>query len=120
MNQIAGSEGDICDLQKQLRPREHILRPGLRKSFLRGDYIKQKAQAGEMKEQLIAVGIKKSGEFVFRAPTTADEEAVLKAEAELKRRRFAYREDPQFPQDSFHLLDPDRYDLQLVNEKITG
>jgi adenine-specific DNA methylase len=51
-----------------------------------GDYIKQKAQAGEMKEQLVAVGIKKSGEFVFRAPTPADEEAYRKAEVEVKKR----------------------------------
>ncbi len=39
-----------------------------------------------MKEQLIAVGIKKTGEFTFQAPTAADEEAVHKAEVEVKKR----------------------------------
>lgn len=51
-----------------------------------GKWIKDKAQAGEMGDQLVAVGIKKTGGFVFRAPTAADEEGVRKAEAELKRR----------------------------------
>jgi hypothetical protein len=41
-------------------------------------------------------------------------------ESELKRRRLEYREDPQLPNDSFHVLDPDGYDLQLVNEKVKG
>src|SRR5262249_12240936 len=52
---------------------------------IHGNYIKQKAQTGEMKEQLVAVGIKKDGDFVFRAPTAADEEAVRKAEQEVKK-----------------------------------
>jgi adenine-specific DNA methylase len=51
-----------------------------------GEYIKRKAQAGEMKEQLVAVGVKKTGEFVFRPPALGDEEANRKAEAEMKRR----------------------------------
>jgi putative DNA methylase len=51
-----------------------------------GDYIKRKARAGEMKEQIVAVGIKKSGEVVFREPTPADEDACRKAEMELKKR----------------------------------
>jgi catechol 2,3-dioxygenase-like lactoylglutathione lyase family enzyme len=41
-------------------------------------------------------------------------------EAELKRRGLKYREDVQIPADSFHLQDPDGYDLQLVNEKVKG
>jgi catechol 2,3-dioxygenase-like lactoylglutathione lyase family enzyme len=41
-----------------------------------------------------------------------------KIEAELKRRRLHYREDRDIPADSFHLTDPDGYDLQLVNERV--
>ena len=48
-----------------------------------GDYIKGEAQAGRMGQQLYAVGIKKTGEVSFRAPTEADEEAVERAEREL-------------------------------------
>ena len=40
-----------------------------------------------------------------------------RVEDELKRRGLQYRPDPTIPADSFHLLDPDGYDLQLVNEK---
>lgn len=40
-----------------------------------------------------------------------------RVEEELKRRGLQYREDPDIPADSFHLRDPDGYDLQLVNEK---
>ncbi len=47
-----------------------------------GDYIKAEAQAGRMEQQLYAVGIKKTGEMSFRAPTEADEEAVQKAHKE--------------------------------------
>lgn len=41
-----------------------------------------------------------------------------RVEAELKRRGLEYREDPSIPADSFHVRDPDGYDLQLVNEKV--
>ena len=41
-------------------------------------------------------------------------------EAELKRRGLECREDPSIPAESFHLMDPDGYDLQLVNEKVKG
>jgi hypothetical protein len=40
-----------------------------------------------------------------------------RVEEELKRRGLQYRPNPQIPEDSFHLTDPDGYDLQLVNEK---
>jgi len=43
-----------------------------------------------------------------------------RVEAELKRRGLQYRADPQIPEDSFHLLDRDGYDLQLVNERNKG
>lgn len=43
-----------------------------------------------------------------------------KAEAEniLKARNLQYRPDPQVPNDSFHLRDPDGYDLQVIDEKV--
>src|SRR6202011_3178201 len=50
------------------------------------DYIKTRAQAGDMGQQLVAVGIKKEGNFTFRAPTPEDEEACRKAEKEYKKR----------------------------------
>jgi len=50
-----------------------------------GDYIKAEAQAGRMGQQLYAVGIKKTGDFSFRAPIEADEEAVERAETEVKK-----------------------------------
>jgi putative DNA methylase len=57
-----------------------------------GKYIKEKATAkpSEMREQLVAVGVKKSGEFVFRAPTITDEDRVRKAEQEVKQRWAAW------------------------------
>src|SRR5205807_7066551 len=39
-----------------------------------GDYIKKQAKAGAMKEQLVAVGIKRDEEFRFRGPTAVDED----------------------------------------------
>jgi len=60
-----------------------------------------------------------------RTPPLVDHFAVgvsnwNKAEAEraLKARNLRYRPDPQVPNDSFHLQDPDRYDLQLINERV--
>jgi catechol 2,3-dioxygenase-like lactoylglutathione lyase family enzyme len=37
--------------------------------------------------------------------------------AELKRRGLHFTDDLDMPADSFHVRDPDGYDLQLVNEK---
>jgi putative DNA methylase len=55
-----------------------------------GDYIKAEAQAGRMGQQLYAVGIKKSGDFSFRAPTPEDEAAYQRAVEELERRHPAW------------------------------
>ncbi|MFE1988277.1 DUF1156 domain-containing protein [Streptomyces mirabilis] len=49
-----------------------------------GDYIKQSAQAGQMKQILYAVAIRKpSGERTFRAPIQTDLDAIVAAEAKL-------------------------------------
>ncbi len=50
-----------------------------------GSYIKKQAQAGNMHEQLIAVGIKGSARLDFREPNQADIRACKAAEAESKR-----------------------------------
>ena len=51
-----------------------------------GDYIKARAQAGEMGQQLVAVGTKKGSDLTFRAPTPDDERACNDAEKERKKR----------------------------------
>ncbi len=55
-------------------------------------WIKEKATAKptEMREQLVAVGIKKQGTFEFRAPNAADEAAVQRAEDEVKKQWSAW------------------------------
>jgi catechol 2,3-dioxygenase-like lactoylglutathione lyase family enzyme len=60
-----------------------------------------------------------------RKPPLVDHFAVgianwNKAEAEekLKARNLQYRPDQQVPNDSFHLRDPDGYDLQVIDEKV--
>jgi len=52
-----------------------------------GDFIKAHAQAGQMSQQLVAVGIKKGSEVNFRAPTAEDEQACCRAESECKKRK---------------------------------
>ncbi|GAA1929126.1 DUF1156 domain-containing protein [Streptantibioticus ferralitis] len=50
-----------------------------------GNYVKQAAQAGQMKQVLYAVAIRKpSGERTFRAPTPTDLDAIAAAEAKLE------------------------------------
>jgi len=57
-----------------------------------GDYIKEAAQSGQMKQVLYAVAIRKaSGERTFRAPTRADIDALQAAD-----RRFAEVKDGWF------------------------
>ena len=43
-----------------------------------------------------------------------------RVETELKRRKIQYAPDRQLPNDSFHLRDPDGYDLQVINDKVRG
>jgi len=62
-----------------------------------GDYIKAEAQAGRMGDQLVAVGIKKSGEFPFRPPTTDDEATYRLAVGEAKKRRAAWEAKDLIP-----------------------
>lgn len=66
-----------------------------------GDYIKREAQAGRMAEQLYAVGIKKPGSFLFRAPTPEDEAAYERAVEELKKRRPAWEAQGLVPTEPY-------------------
>jgi adenine-specific DNA methylase len=51
-----------------------------------GDHIKAEAQAGEMGQQLYALGIRGKNGKGFRAPTEEDLEAIKQAEAALKKK----------------------------------
>jgi len=64
-----------------------------------GDYIKAEAQAGRMGQQLYAVGIKKAGDFSFRAPTEADVDAVERAEKEVKNRWASWEAKGLIPEE---------------------
>ena len=80
---------------EQAKPENGTIRRGTAISpwtgeVMDGDYIKREAQAGRMGQQLYAVGIKKAGDFNFRAPTIEDEAAYERAVQELKKRRPAW------------------------------
>jgi catechol 2,3-dioxygenase-like lactoylglutathione lyase family enzyme len=60
-----------------------------------------------------------------RVPPLVDHFAVAVAnwnkgevEAELKRRGIKYSPDAQFPDDSFHLVDPDGFNFQIISDKV--
>ena len=62
-----------------------------------------------------------------RRPPVVDHVAVsvkdwdkTRIEATLKQRGLRFRPDLNIPNESVHLTDPDGYDLQLVNEKVTS
>ena len=67
-----------------------------------GDYIKAEAQAGRMGQQLYAVGIKKIGDFSFRSPTEADEDAVSRAEREVTKKWAAWEASGLIPDEPRH------------------
>ncbi|MBY0527367.1 MAG: DUF1156 domain-containing protein [Gemmataceae bacterium] len=69
---------------------------------IEGDYIKARAKAGQMGQQLVAVGIKKEGNLTFRAPTPDDEETYKRAEKEYKMRA------PQWEAEGLLLTEPRR------------
>ncbi len=64
-----------------------------------GDYIKSEAQAGRMGQQLYALGIKRDGDFSFRAPTDADEQAVKRAEQEVKTKWNTWEAQGMIPEE---------------------
>ena len=62
-----------------------------------------------------------------RKPPVVDHIAVsladwdkARVEGELRRRGLGFRPDVNIPNESLHVTDPDGYDLQLVNEKVTS
>ena len=62
-----------------------------------------------------------------RRPPAVDHIAIsvkdwdkTRIEATLKQRGLRFRPDLNIPNESVHLTDPDGYDLQLVNEKVTS
>jgi catechol 2,3-dioxygenase-like lactoylglutathione lyase family enzyme len=62
-----------------------------------------------------------------RKPPVVDHVAVsvkdwdkTRIEATLRQRGLRFRPDLNIPNESVHLTDPDGYDLQLVNEKVTS
>ena len=62
-----------------------------------------------------------------RRPPVVDHVAIsvkdwdkTRIEATLKQRGLRFRPDLNIPNESVHLTDPDGYDLQLVNEKVTS
>jgi adenine-specific DNA methylase len=98
VNVIADPKADHCHFQivrgaaacKKANPDKGTVRRGTGVSpwtgdTIDGDYIKAEAQAGRMGQQLYAVGIKRQGDFDFRAPIPEDEAANEFAEREVDR-----------------------------------
>lgn len=112
---IAGSGAERCRFEivrgraacVQAKPDQGTVKRGTGVSpwtgeAIDGDYIKAEAQAGRMGEQLFAVGLKKPGEFYFRAPTAEDEAAYARAAKELKRRKPAWESADLIPVERRH------------------
>jgi len=67
-----------------------------------GDYIKAEAQAGRMRQVLYAVAIRNArGEREFRAPTSADLDALREAQEQLVSLRAAWEAGAMLPVESF-------------------
>ncbi|MFG1827146.1 DUF1156 domain-containing protein [Microbispora bryophytorum] len=86
-----GKDVDKTDASTGTRARGKAISP-YDNLVIDGDYIKQAAQAGQMKQVLYAVAIRKpSGQRTFRAPTQTDLDAIAAAEAELEERKALWQ-----------------------------
>lgn len=72
------------------------------------DWIKAKAQAGEMKSALYAVAVKAPGGLRFEPPTETDLEALEKAETELSKHRKRWEQENIIPTEKRYQGDCDR------------
>jgi adenine-specific DNA methylase len=79
-----------------------------RTQLISADYIKAKAQAGEMKSALYAVALKTPQGLEFRPPTDADLKAIAAAESELARLRPGWEKNNIIPTENRVQGDCDR------------
>ncbi len=65
------------------------------------DYIKAKAQAGEMRSRLYAVAVRTPQGLTFESPEEADLEAIVAAESELSKHRSRWERENVIPTELF-------------------
>lgn len=78
-----------------------------RTQLISADYIKAKAQAGEMKSALYAVALKTPQGLEFRLPTDADIMAIAAADTELRRLRPGWEKNNIIPTEFYPEISSD-------------